>query len=111
MAANLIKFDRTKDIPRDVTRALQMIREGKEVLGHVREVIIQARDGDGSQSAHYDLVASEGGYEAGDYADANAAAKASFEELDSLYAKLNAGAGVGDSTGAAITQACAKHGV
>lgn len=111
MAANHIKFNDQTFFGRSIKRALQMIREGREVLGNVREAMIQARDGDGSDAAHYDLLATEAGYAAGDYATANAAAKASFDELDSLHAKLTAPGGVGDSTGAAITQAAAKHGV
>lgn len=105
MAADFIKFNRQADISRANARALQLLREGTELLEHNRATMIHMRDGDGSSAAHYDLLASEGGYAAGDYADANAAAKASFDELDSLYAVLNGGAM------AAINQACAKHGV
>lgn len=110
MAANLIKFDTTKPIPRQIARALELIREGRQTLINIRAAMIQARDGDGSQASHYDLLASEGGYQAGDYADANAAAKASFDELDSLHAKLTTDASV-SSVMTAISQACAKHGI
>lgn len=110
MAANHIKFDQTTEIGRKVARGLQLLREGRQVLTEVREALIQTRDGDGSDAAHYDLTASLVGYQAGDYASANAAAKASFDELDSLHAKVTATA-TGDVTGAALTQACAKHGL
>lgn len=111
MAANFIDFDRQSDVGRQIARGLQLIREGREALSNARAILIQMRDGDGSDAAHYDLVAIEVGYQAADFASANAAAKASFDELDSLHAKITAGAGSGDSTGAAITQACAKHGI
>jgi hypothetical protein len=110
MAANLIKLDKTKEIPRMATRGMLLVREGLETLGHARLAMIQARDGDGSLASHYDLLAAEGGYTAGDYADANAAAKASFDEVDSLYAKLSGNGSVTD-VNAAILQCCAKHGV
>ena len=110
MAANFIELDKATDRGRGLTRGLQMIREGLELLVHERDVMIQMRDGDGSQAAHYDVLASEAGYIANDYADANAAAKASFDELDSLLAKLNTDGSV-SFVKAAIYQACAKHGV
>lgn len=110
MAAGIIKYDRNTDAMRQKVRALQMIREGLELLGNQRAIDIQYRDGDGTNAAHYDLLAVAGDFEAGDYADANAAAKASFDELDSLYAKLSTDASV-SNVRAAIYQACAKHGV
>lgn len=111
MAANYIEFDKQSDVGRMVTRGLQLLREGREVLGNARAILIEMRDGDGSQAAHYDVIVGEAGYTANDYADANTAAKASFDEIDSLYSKITAPGGQGDSTGAAITQACARHGV
>jgi hypothetical protein len=110
MAAGIIQFDRGSDAMRMKVRALQMIREGFELLRNQRLIDIQFRDGDGSQAAHYDLLAAAGDFAAGDYADANAAAKASFDELDSLYSKLATDASV-TAVNAAIYQACAKHGV
>jgi phosphoribosylformylglycinamidine (FGAM) synthase-like amidotransferase family enzyme len=110
MAAGIIKFDRNSDAMRPAVRALQMIREGLDVLRAQRAIMLQFRDGDGSQAAHYDLLAAAGVFAAGDYADANAAAKASFDELDSLFAKLSTDASV-SAVNAAILQACAKHGV
>lgn len=105
MAAAFIDYDPTTPAGRLMARALQLLREGKEVLSHVREILIQMRDGNGSQDAHYALNATEIGFASA------TTARASFEELDSLHAKVTAGAGVGDATGAAIIQACAKHGV
>jgi len=113
MAANLIKFDKTKDITRHFVRAITMIREGLLILEQQAGpsgIIIQARDGDGSQAVHYDQFASEGGYSPGDYADNNAAAKASADELFSLYGKIGTDAAT-SNVRTAIMQACAKHGV
>lgn len=110
MAANHIELDKSTDVGRQLTRGFQMVREAKETLVHVRDVMIQMRDGDGSQASHYDVLAAEAGYVANDYADANAAAKASFDELDSLLSKINSDASVSNVL-AAINQACAKHGI
>lgn len=110
MAANLIKCDKAKDPTRMAVRGMQLIREGMYVLEQARAAYIQSRDGDGSQAAHYALTATEGGYSAGGYADANASAKASFDELDSLYSKVGTDNAV-SNVRAAILQACAKHGV
>ncbi len=87
-----------------------MLREARQILIDARSVMLQFRDGDGSQAAHYDQLAAAGDFTAGDYADANAAAKASFDEVDSLHAKITTDASV-SSVMTAISQACAKHGV
>jgi hypothetical protein len=105
VAATFIDYDKQTDVGRLQTRCLQQLREGLEGLAHWRAIAIQMRDGDGSLAAHYDVLRAEGGYQQGDYATADAAAKASFDELDSLYAVLGGGA---DD---AILQACAKHGI
>ena len=110
MAANIFLFDRQKDLMRDTVRALGMIRQGVLLLQASRAVWIQSRDGDGSQDAHYDLTATLGGFQPGDYATANAACRASFLEIDSLYSKVGTNAPVSDVL-AAIEQACAKHSV
>lgn len=102
MAATFIQVNKNSDFSRPMIRALQLLREGFQVLEGYRAQAIQARDGDGSDASHYDQNATLGGYVAGDYASADAAAKASFDEIDSLYALLNE---------AAINQACAKHGI
>lgn len=110
MAANFIELNKTSDVGRILTRGLQMVREGREALRQARAILIQMRDGDGSDAAHYDLVASKAGYVANDLGSANAAAKASFDELDSLFSKL-ATDNATSNVAAAIDQACAKHGV
>lgn len=111
MAANYVEMDKNTEVPRMKARGLQMIREGRQVLRDARLIDFQLRDGDGTQDAHYALNAQEGGFVANGYATPAAAARKSFEELDSLLTKLNNGAGQGDATGAAIDQACAIHGV
>lgn len=109
MAANLIKIDRTKYLSSKVIGAMERIRDGVLLLEEVRSIILQARDGDGSLASMYDLYTAECGFQAGDYASADAAAKASFDELDSLYSKVATDNSV-SNVRAAIFQACAKHG-
>jgi hypothetical protein len=96
MAASFIEFDKASDVGRTLARGLQMVREGRDTLLHARAIMIQMRDGDGTQSAHYDVLAGE--------------AKASFDEVDSLLSKIATDASV-SAVNAAIDQACAKHGV
>lgn len=110
MAANFIDYDAQTPVGRKVARGLQMLREARDVLRDALALMAEMKDGDGSQASHFDLLAAEGGFSAADYADANAAAKASFDELNSLYFKLSTNAEVSD-VAAAITQACARHGV
>jgi hypothetical protein len=109
MAANLIEADPTKAAR--IHQALRAIREGRTILRQELAAAVQARDGDGSLAAHYDLWAAKKGFVANDYATAEAAAKAGYDELSSLDFILNRGAGQGDAAGAALDQACAKFGV
>ncbi len=109
MAAPYIESDDQKNAR--IKQALRAIREGRAILGQEIAVAIQMRDGNGSLASHYDVFAVKKGYVANDYADANTAAKAAFDELDSLHSKLTKVAGQGDETGVAIDQACAKFGV
>lgn len=110
MAATFVDFDQTTPVGRKLARALQMIREGRDVLRDAIALMEQMRNGDGSLASHYALLASEGGFQAGGYADANAAAKAAYDESASLYGKLNTNAAVTDVANA-VTQAAAKLGV
>jgi hypothetical protein len=110
MAAEIILYDATKSPVKDAIDALRLIREGRERLRRARDVMIRYRDGDGSQAAHYDLLRVAGAYSQGDHATADAAAKASFDELDACIAKLTTNASVSDVL-AAVDQACAKHGI
>lgn len=122
MATTLVDFDRQTEVGRKIARCLQMVREGRDVLRDTLAVMDEMKDGDGSQASHFALLASEGGFQQGGYASASAAAKASYDELNSLYFKLNVTSlrgpdadeianGLVASVGPAITQACARHGV
>lgn len=83
MAAAFCEYDRTTDIGRNHARAMQMILEGLVLLVQWRDNMVTAfRNGDGTLASHYALMATEGGYVANGFADANAAAKASFDETD-----------------------------
>jgi hypothetical protein len=108
MAANYIELDKSTEFGRNLARGGQLLLEGLRLLVQARDNMMQARDGDGTDAAHYDLLASEAGYVANDYATANAAAKASFDELDSLLSKINTDNSV-SNTRAAIYQFAAKH--
>lgn len=110
MAANHIIFNKQHDVMRQAVRGMQLLREGRDVLTEARAALIQMRDGDGSQASHYDLLATQAAFAAGDYADANAAAKASFDELDSVWSKVATDNSV-SAVSAAIAQCAAKHGV
>lgn len=110
MAANAIQYDKSKDISRNLDRGLSMLLEAKELLTNVLAAQVQLIDNGGATAADFDLLATTGGYTAGDFTDANAAAQASYNELASLMAKLNSDASV-DNVDAAIKQICAKHGV
>lgn len=62
---------------------LDRMEEGDDLIADVRDMIIQMRDGDGSQDAHYDEVATRFGFET------SAKARAAFEEIDSAYSKTS----------------------
>jgi phosphoribosylformylglycinamidine (FGAM) synthase-like amidotransferase family enzyme len=110
MAANHIQFDRNKDIMRSVVRGAQLLVEGRETLNRALAAIVQMVDNGGATAADFDQFATLGGFTAGDYADANAAAQASYNELASLDAKLNTDASVTNMQ-SALDQFAAKHGI
>jgi hypothetical protein len=110
MAAGIILFDEQTEPMRKVVRGLGLVQEGKQVLIDALAIMEQYRDGDGSSAAHYDLLAVAGTFASGDYASANAAAKASYDEVASVLGKINTDGSV-SNVSAAIAQACAKHGV
>ncbi|MEO1063758.1 MAG: hypothetical protein AAFZ07_20260 [Actinomycetota bacterium] len=110
MAANHIKINSETEVGRQLTRYARQLVEAVDGLASVEAAMVQMRDGDGISASHYDLLATEAGYAAADYADANTAAKASFDELASLLAKVNSDASV-SNVRAAIDQFAAKHAV
>jgi hypothetical protein len=111
MAAAIIPFDRTTDEGRAVYGALSALRLAREQLDHIRKVIIAECNGTTDTAAHFAQYASRGKFTAGDYADANAAAMASWQQIDSLFNILTKASGQGDAAGAALDQACGMHGI
>ena len=113
MAANHIYFDDSGKYGRMLRRLLDLIETGDDLFTDVRDVMIQMRDGDGSQASHYAEVVKRfgfGGYDSTQGApDAAqlALAKAAFDELDSAYSKTG-GNGSVDNVRAARDQFMAK---
>lgn len=106
MATTFVDYDKQTDVGRNITRGIQLVREGRDVLRDVLAVMLTMIDGDGSSATHFTRLKTEAGYES------DAVAKASWDELNSLYSKLITPAGQQASdVGPAITQACARHGV
>lgn len=105
MAANSVISDSTKDICRDRDRYLKMMREAGEGLRHVLDTLTQMSDGARDAAADFDLIATQGGYQAGDYATVNDAAKKTYDELNSVVGTYET------ATKAAVAQACAIHGL
>lgn len=83
MAFAHVHFNDQTAYGRMLRRALQLNEEGDGLLRDVRAVMIQMRDGDGSQDAHYAEVTSRFGFAS------DAKARAAFEELDSAYSKTS----------------------
>ena len=104
MAANIFLFDKQKDLSSKMVRAMTLARDAVQAFDAAREILIQSRDGDGSQDSQYDLTAAMVGMQQGDYADNLDAMHESFLEFDSCWGALN-------NARAAINQACAKHGI
>ena len=99
MADNHYSFDRTggKAAGWRLGRAHECLDNAMRWLVDERDAMIQMRDGDGSQDAHYVLVKTLYGF--GSDADARSA----FLELDSVLAKLTTDGSV-SSVNAAIKQ-------
>lgn len=111
MAYDSLICDRDSETMRATLQALDGVRRSRDILGQRIAGLTHLINGDGSQDVHYAPIASAGGFQTGGYATTNAAARAHWDELNSLYSKLSKPSGQGDETGAAIDQACAKHGV
>lgn len=101
MAFNHIHFDDQTQYGRKLRRVLQLMEESDDLFTDVRDVIIQMRDGDGSQAAHYAEVTTRFGFAS------DAKAKAAFDELDSAYSKTS-GNGSVDNVRAARDQLFAR---
>lgn len=96
MAFAHIHFDQRTQYGAKLRQMLSLMEQGDDLMTDVRDVMIQMRDGDGSQNVHYAEVTKRfgfGGYDVttgGDPTDAqNAKARAAFEELDSAYSKTS----------------------
>ncbi len=116
MATTFISFDKTREQPASVCNALRSVRDGRNNLNADIAIFKTMITGDASTIDQFDLAVQTYGF--GGWVASNAVtdaqrtlAQQSWNELNSLAAKLDEASGVGDSTGAAIDQACAKHGV
>lgn len=95
MAFNHIHFDDTTQYGRLLRQCVRKLEESDDEFTDVRDVMIQMRDGDGSQNVHYAEVVKKFKFDGfdptqGAPTDAqNAKARAAFEELDSAYSKTS----------------------
>lgn len=96
MAFAHIAFNENTKYGARLRRLLNMLEQGDDEFTDLRDVMIQMRDGDGSQNVHYVEVTKRFGF--GDYdvttggvpTDAqNAKAREAFLELDSAYNKTS----------------------
>lgn len=110
MAADNLIFDPLASPITEVVSALRAFRDSRDRLTHIRDAIIRFRTGDGTTAIQYALLQSKCSFQAGGYADANTAAKAAFDELDSLVGKVTTDAPV-SAVLTALNQCCAKFGV
>lgn len=83
MAFNHIHFNDQTQYGRQLRRMLQQMEESDDGMSDIRDVMIQMRDGDGSQAVHYAEVTTRFGFAS------DAKAKAAFDELDSAYSKTS----------------------
>jgi hypothetical protein len=116
MAVTFIEYSKSTEQGGRVSSHLASVRAGRDGLTADLAVFQSMLSGDGSSIAHFDLAVKKygfGGWVSDNEVtnDQRTAAKASWDELNSVSFKLNSPSGTGDSTGAAINQACAKHGV
>jgi hypothetical protein len=83
MAFAHIHFNDQTQYGRQLRRLLNMAEESDDLFTDVRDMMIQMRDGDGSQDAHYAELTTRFGFVS------DAQARACFEELDSAYSKTS----------------------
>jgi hypothetical protein len=96
MAFNHIYFNQSTQYGSKLRSLLNKMEQSDDEFADLRDVMVQMRDGDGSQNVHYAEVTKRFGF--GDYdvtvggapTDAqNAKARAAFEELDSAFSKTS----------------------
>lgn len=80
---NHIYFDDQSRYGRQLRQLLRNMKQSDDLFTDIRNVMIQMRDGDGSDATHYARVTTMFGF------DSNAKAKEAFEELDSAYSKTS----------------------
>lgn len=78
-----IHFNDQTQYGRQLRRTLQMMEESDDSLKDVRDMMIQMRDGDGSQTIHYAEVTARFGF------INDTQSKAAFDEIDSAYSKTS----------------------
>lgn len=114
MAFAHIYFNQNTQYGSKLRNLMNLIESGDDEFTDIRDLMLQMRDGDGTQDAHYAEVAKKFGF--GDYdvttggapsAFALAKARAAFEEIDSCYAKTS-GNGSVSNVRAARDQMLAK---
>lgn len=88
MAFLHIHFNDQTQYGRLLRRALNLCEDGDEALKDVRDLMIQMRDGDGSQDVHYAENTTRFGFVS------DTAARAAFLETDSCYSKTSGDASV-----------------
>lgn len=94
MAFNHIHFNDQTQYGRKLRRFLDLSEESDDLFTDIRDVMIQMRDGDGSQDAHYAEVTTRFGFAS------DAKARAAFEELDSAYSKTSGNGSVSNARAA-----------
>lgn len=83
MAFAHIHFNDALPYGRMLRLLLSTAEDSDDLMADVRDVMIQMRDGDGSQDIHYAEVTQRFGFAS------DAKARAAFEELDSAYSKTS----------------------
>ena len=105
MAAQHVIVNKEKQITRDAVQAVQMLRQAIALLDQTRGSMIFAIDGVTTDAVNFDLLATLMGHQPGDYADANTAAKKTFDEFDSLWGQVDS------NVRNALAQFCALHAI
>lgn len=104
MAATNIPFDRSNQFGQEIKALLngyrKVVTDGPVILSAMSHMV----DGDGTDVSHFTEMVTLGIYEN------TADAKASWDELQSVNAKLTTDSSV-TNVQAALLQVCAKHGV
>lgn len=101
MAVGHIAFDFHTPHGFLLKKAIDEFNSGLDALNELFLTMGQMKDGDGSQASHFDYAVEKFGF------DDNVAAKAAYDELNSVLAKLNTDAST-SNVASAINQLIAK---